>query len=346
LKTKAAILVEIKKPLEIVELEIPTLREGQILVKITNSGICGTQLMEIDGRKGEDKWLPHCLGHEATATVLEKHVSVRKFNLDDPVVLSWIKGSGMEAGGCQYIWDGIKVNAGPITTFQEYAIVSENRATKLNYPLPDAAYVLLGCAAPTGMGAVMNVLNGKKGHSIAILGAGGIGFCSILMAKEIGMHPIIVVDVSDHRLKLAKAAGADIVINSKNKNVSDAVRRQEKDGLDFCVEATGNKAVIESLMGCLKSRSGKAVVVGNVSYGESVNIFPADFNDGKTLLGTWGGNSDPDHDMGLFSDIIEKNKQFVDKLCPTMFCLEEINDALDAMRKKTVGRAVLNLSSQ
>ena len=99
-------------------------------------------------------------------------------------------------------------------------------------------------------------------------------------------------------------------------------------------------------MGCLKSRSGKAVVVGNVSYGESVNIFPADFNDGKTLLGTWGGNSDPDHDMGLFSDIIEKNKQFVDKLCPTMFCLEEINDALDAMRKKTVGRAVLNLSSQ
>ena len=346
MKTKAAILVETKKPLEIVKLEIPTLREGQILVKITNSGICGTQLMEIDGQKGEDKWLPHCLGHEATAIVVEKHVSVRKFSLDDPVILSWIKGSGMEAGGCQYTWEGLKVNAGPITTFQEYAIVSENRATKLNYPVPDAAYVLLGCAAPTGMGAVINVLKGKKDCSIAIFGAGGIGICSILMAKEIGMHPIVVVDVSDDRLKLAKAAGADLTINPKNENVSVSIRKEQRDGLDFCVEATGNKAVIENLMGCLKSRSGKAVIVGNVSHGESVNIFPADFNDGKSLLGTWGGNSDPDQDMGLFSEIIQKNKQFVDKLCPTMFYLEEINDALDAMRKKTVGRAVLNLSNQ
>ena len=346
MKTKAAILVETKKPLEIVELEIPPLREGQILVKILNSGICGTQLMEIDGKKGEDKWLPHCLGHEATAIVLEKHASVRKLSIDDPVVLSWIKGSGMDAGGCQYIWKNTKVNAGPITTFQEYAIISENRATKSIYPIPDAAYVLLGCAAPTGMGAVINVLKGKKGHSIAILGAGGIGICSILMAKEIGMHPIISVDVSDERLALAKAAGADVIINPRIEKVSDGIRKEEKDGVDFCVEATGNKAVIENLMQCLKSRSGKAVIVSNVSHGEGVNIFPADFNDGKSILGTWGGNSDPDRDMGLFFDIIQKHKQFLDELCPTMFSLDDVNNALDAMRKKTVGRAVLNLTNQ
>ena len=154
------------------------------------------------------------------------------------------------------------------------------------------------------------------------------------------------MDLSDDRLALAQAAGADVIINPRNEKVSDAIRKEEKDGVDFCVEATGNKAVIENLMQCLKSRTGKAVIVSNVSHGEGVKIFPADFNEGKSLLGTWGGDSDPDRDMGLFFEIIQKHKQFTDKLCPTMFALEQVNDALDAMRKKTVGRAVLNLSNQ
>jgi S-(hydroxymethyl)glutathione dehydrogenase / alcohol dehydrogenase len=346
MKTKAAILVETKKPLELVELQIPSLQEGQILVKISYSGICGTQLMEIDGKKGDDKWLPHCLGHEAVAKVLDTHASVSKFKLDDEVVLSWIKGNGIDAGGCQYNWNGSVVNAGPVTTFQDYAVVSENRATKLNHIAHDAAYVLLGCAAPTGMGAVVNVLKGKKDNSIAVLGAGGIGLCSILMAKDIGMHPIISVDTSDERLALAKTAGADIIINPGNHNVDKLILSEIKNGLDFCVEATGSKTVIENLMQCLKPRSGKAVIVGNVSHGESVNISPAEFNAGKSLLGTWGGNSDPDKDMDLFFKVIEKHKQIVKKLCPANYCLDEVNTALEAMRQKTVGRALLNLSIQ
>ena len=337
-------MVETRKPLEIVELEVPSLREGQLLVKISHSGICGTQLMEIDGKKGTDKWLPHCLGHEATASVVDKHSSVKKLKINDQVILSWIKGNGMDAGGCQYTWNGTIVNAGPVTTFQEYAVVSEDRATKLNQLVPNAAYVLLGCAAPTGMGAVINVLKGKQDHSIAILGAGGIGICSILMARDIGMYPIISVDKSDDRLALAKAAGADIIINPGKQSISELILKEVNDGVDFCVEATGNKAVIENLMHCIKSRSGKAVIVGNVTYGESVNISPAEFNAGKSLLGTWGGDSNPDRDMNLFFRIIEKHKEFIDQLCPTSYRLEEVNTALDAMRQKSVGRGVLSLS--
>jgi len=308
MKTKAAILVETRKPLEVVELEVPALREGQLLVKILHSGICGTQLMEIDGKKGVDKWLPHCLGHEATASVVDRHESVKKLGIDEKVVLSWIKGKGMDAGGCSYLWNGTTVNAGPVTTFQEYAVISENRATKLDKIGSDAAYVLLGCAAPTGMGAVVNVLKGKRDHSIAVLGAGGIGICAILMARDIGMYPIISVDTSDDRLALAKSAGAHILINPRKTRISKLILAEVKNGLDFCVEATGNKAVIEDLMGCIKPRSGKAVIVGNVSHGEVVNISPAEFNAGKSLLGTWGGNSEPDRDMSSFFKIIERHK--------------------------------------
>ena len=69
MKTEAAILVELNKPLEVVSLGIPALRAGQVLVEIAYSGVCGTQVNEWLGKKGEDKWLPHCMGHEATGRV-------------------------------------------------------------------------------------------------------------------------------------------------------------------------------------------------------------------------------------------------------------------------------------
>ena len=69
-KMKAAILTHLQNPLIIDEIEIPqTLEAGQVLVKIYYSGICGSQLGEIDGVKGEDKFLPHLLGHEGSGTV-------------------------------------------------------------------------------------------------------------------------------------------------------------------------------------------------------------------------------------------------------------------------------------
>ena len=78
MKTEAAILVEVGKPLVLAELEIPALKAGQVLVEIAYSGACGTQVNEVVGNKGEDKWLPHCLGHEATGKVLEAGSAVTK----------------------------------------------------------------------------------------------------------------------------------------------------------------------------------------------------------------------------------------------------------------------------
>ena len=75
------------------------IKPGQVLVEIAFSGACGSQVNEAMGLKGEDRWLPHCLGHEATGTVLEVGPSVTKVKAGDKVVLSWLKGSGIEAGG-------------------------------------------------------------------------------------------------------------------------------------------------------------------------------------------------------------------------------------------------------
>src|SRR4051812_3933655 len=71
MKTVAAILVEIGRPLELADLEIPALRAGQVLVEVAYSGVCHTQLLEARGHRGEDRFLPHCLGHEGSGRVLE-----------------------------------------------------------------------------------------------------------------------------------------------------------------------------------------------------------------------------------------------------------------------------------
>jgi len=70
-KSRAAILVEQKKPLVIEEVELPALKLGQVLVKVLASGICGSQIGEINGVKGPDRFLPHLLGHEGCGEVLE-----------------------------------------------------------------------------------------------------------------------------------------------------------------------------------------------------------------------------------------------------------------------------------
>ena len=105
--TKAAILVNQNTPLVIDDIDLPPkLDYGQILVKVHYSGICGSQLGEIDGVKGKDPYLPHLLGHEGSATVIEVGRGVKKVKENDKVVLHWKKSSGIESELPNYRWKG------------------------------------------------------------------------------------------------------------------------------------------------------------------------------------------------------------------------------------------------
>ena len=102
MKVCAAILKELGKPLCIEEVVIPVLKEGQILVKMAYSGVCHSQLMEVRGKRGKDKYLPHMLGHEGTGIVIEIGKGVTKVKVDDWVILGWINGNGIDGGSTQY----------------------------------------------------------------------------------------------------------------------------------------------------------------------------------------------------------------------------------------------------
>ena len=146
----AAILFKSKQKLRIEEISIPEkLEYGQVLVKIFYSSICGAQLNEIDAAKGKDNFLPHLLGHEGSGKVLKIGKGVKIVRPGDKVVLHWRKGDGIQSETPKYDFNGKRINAGWVTTFNEKAIVSENRLTKIKKNLFPLKYLpLMGCSIP------------------------------------------------------------------------------------------------------------------------------------------------------------------------------------------------------
>ena len=344
MKTEAAILVEQGQPLVLAELTIPTLNPGQVLVELAFSGACGTQVMEWRGDKGPDKWLPHCLGHEGTGTVLEAGAAVTKVKAGDRVVLSWLRGSGVEAGGCHYDWEGRTVNAGGVTTFQRHAVVSENRLTPIPENLALDTATLLGCAAPTGMGAVLNVLRLRPADSIAVFGAGGIGLAACMAASASGGPPVIAIDPNPARRALAEQFGASATIDPEAADAVTAVRDLVPGGVDLAVEATGRPAVMRSALEAVRNQGGRAVVIGNAAAGQTLELDPSLFNMGKSLLGTWGGDSQPDRDNPRYGRLLASGRFPLNRLLSAPYRLEQASQALEDLAAGRVGRPLIDMS--
>lgn len=343
MKTTAAVLVEPQKPLVLAELEIPELRPGQVLVKIAVSGVCHTQLLEWQGYRGEDPYLPHCLGHEASGSVLDVGPGVSKVKQSDQVILSWIKGSGANVPGTVYQWGHRPVNAGGITTFSEHAVISENRLTVIpeDISLRDAA--LLGCAVATGVGAVFNTAQAAPGQSIAIFGCGGIGLCAIAGAAIAGCVPIIAIDILPQKLELALQMGATHSIDASQTDPVAAIQEICAGGLDSAIEASGRPQVMVQALTSVRSQGGIAIVIGNARHGEYISLDPGQFNAGKQLRGTWGGDTHPDRDFPRYCKLLRSGKLKLDLLTSKVYRLREINEALKDLKTGKVARPLIDM---
>ncbi len=341
---KAAILVEQKKPLIIDEIQLPdALYCGQVLVKISFSGICGSQLGEIDGVKGPDNYLPHLLGHEASGHVLETGPGVKRVKAGDHVVLHWMKGAGIESDPPAYTWQGKRLNAGWITTFNEYAIISENRLTPIPQSVDGKIAALFGCAVTTGLGVVINNAKLKPGESIAVLGAGGVGLNVIQGAALTSAYPIIGVDIHGNRLALAREMGATHTLNSNNCNLrEEIVKIIDSGGVDVIVDNTGLPEMIE-LAYELTGPKGRVVCVGVPHKGNAISIYSLPFHFGKTLTGSHGGETDPTENIPRYLKMVEAGLLNLAQLVTDEFPLEKINGALAGMRRGTVtGRCMIS----
>lgn len=343
MKTTAAVLVELGRPLEVAELDVPALKPGQVLVEVAFSGVCHTQLLEVRGHRGADRFLPHCLGHEGSGVVRAIGPGVTKVKPGEGVILSWIKGSGADVSGTIYEWNGRSVNAGAITTFATHSIISENRLT----PIPDGLSMrhaaLVGCAVPTGAGVVFNTAQPRPGQSVVVFGIGGVGSCAIAAAALCGCQPVIAVDVNGDKFALARQLGATQCLNPRSADVVEQIRELCHGGTDFAIEATGNAAVMRQSLACVRAQGGTAVIVGNAKQGQMLEIDPRELNQGKRLLGTWGGDNVPDRDYPRYARLIAAGKLNVEPLLGRVYGLLDVNAALDDLERGLCARPLLDI---
>lgn len=342
---KAAILVEQRKPLVIDEIELPsTLDIGQVLVKIHYSGICGSQLGEIDGAKGPDAYLPHLLGHEASGTVIAIGPGVKHVKPDDLVVLHWRKSLGIEGAPPLYRWKGKKLNAGWIATFNEYAIVAENRVTAIPKDSDQQVAALFGCAVTTGFGVVENNAQVRIGESVVVFGAGGVGLNIVQAASLVSAYPIIAVDLYEGRLALAKEMGATHLINANKvdaeKIIQDIIQKQ---GLDCFIDNTGNPKMIELGYRITKPQ-GRVILVGVPPKGNDTTIYSLPLHFGKRISGSHGGESEPNKDIPRYLQMFQVGRLPLKTLITNHFSLPEINEAILKMRNgKIAGRCMIQM---
>ncbi|GAA6185409.1 zinc-binding dehydrogenase [Aliiglaciecola sp. NS0011-25] len=343
MKFKGAVLTQTHHPLMIIDgIEVPLLKPGQVLVRILYSGVCHSQLMEMNGLRGEDKYLPHLLGHEATAEVLDVGKSVTKVIPGDKVILGWLKGAGLDAGGTVYKSPIGNINAGAVTTFSELSVVSENRCYLLPSKINLREGVLLGCALPTGMGMVNNQINCQPEHSIGIFGLGGIGMSALIAAVNSQSRLIVAIDSNQAKLNLAQKLGAHLCIHATQQDANEIIKDATKgEMLDFVIEAAGSCKTIEQAFSLVQKKHGKCVFASHPEHGEKISLDPYELICGKKIEGSWGGSTDPESLVKLMAEKTPSTD--LSTLVSNNYTLLEINEALKDLQAQKVVRAIVDM---
>ena len=331
MKTRAAVLRNVGGPLYIKELEVPSLGYGQVLVKILASGLCRSQLNEIKGRKGREN-IPHLMGHEAAGIVVDIGDGVGKVKKDDYVVVSWIKGEGIEAEPPKYESKEGIVSAGPVATFTEYAVVSENRAVPIDKKVSPSVAALLGCAVLTGGGIAKN-LNIKKGDEVAVFGIGGVGASALIKAKSMEAKTI-AIDIVDWKLRWAEEALEIEAISPSEINSRK---------FDFVIECSGSKEAMEKAFESAKD-NGTVVLAGNLEPGEKISINPFDLIKGKKIFGSLGGWSFLDKDVPEYIDEYLRGSLPLTKLITKEYAFDRINQGLKDLESGKLIKGVVVMS--
>jgi len=337
--TKAAVLGKLNEPLVVEELEVPYLDVGQVLVKVHTTTICGKQMGEMSGWYGPDRFLPHLLGHEGGGVVEETGPGVICVNKGDHVVMHWRKGIGIDSRTpIRYKRkDGSFVGAGPIATFTEYAVVSENRLTVVPRDIPFYVASLMGCAVTTALGLVNNEANLKIGQSIVIIGCGGVGQNIIRAARMVSANPIVAIDRLSSKLGMATISGATHVFNNNaDFHFGDAGRILDK-GVDVVVECTGIPSLVASALS-IASSEGKVILLVPPESGEKME-WPLMGN--RKVSMSLGGKTNPTEDIPRYARLWMDGRLDLDGIITDSFTLDEINSAVDLMKTGKCGRCVI-----
>ena len=348
---KAAVVREKAGPLVIEDVKLDSPRHDEVVVRIVGTGVCHTDMVVRD--QGYPVPLPLVLGHEGAGVVEAIGEDVKTLAVGDHVVLAFgycgvcnackagspgyctefydrnFKGARMD--GSQAICD---VHDHPLgsaffsqSSFGTYAMATERNAIKIRKDVPLELMGPLGCGVSTGAGAVLNALKPHAASSIAIFGAGSVGLSAAMAAAAIGCATIIMIDLHDDRLALARELGATHVINGGKEDAVERIREiSETGGVDFTLECTGNDKVFVQAVDSLRI-PGLCGLVGAAAMGTKASIDMNTLLFGRTIRGIIEGDSVPQVFIPQLIEMWRLGKFPFDKLVK-FYDLADINQAI------------------
>ena len=283
------------------------------------------------------------MGHEGSGIVKECGPGVTTVKEGNHVIMHWRNGDGIQSPTPKYSWKGKTINAGWVTTFSELSVVSENRLTPIPKDFDMRIAPLYGCAITTGYGVVHNDAHLKSGESIVVLGVGGAGMAVVLAASLVSANPIIAVDINESKLEKARTYGATHVINSLIMDAKEEILKMFPNGVDVAVDGTGIKSIRE-LSYEITNNEGRTVLVGVPDCKEKISIdsFPLHFT--KKITGSHGGDINPSYVIPRLLELQNTGRFDLKEMISHEFSLDQINEALDLVRKGEALRCMLKIA--
>lgn len=261
---KAAVVRTFGKPLTIEEVPIPTPKQGEVLVKVIATGVCHTDLHAADGDWPAKPPLPFIPGHEGVGVIAAVGADVNGLKEGDTVGIAWLHDACGQCEFCMTGWDSLcrhQHNSGYTVngSFAEYAIGSARYVGRLPPKTDFAEMAPILCAGVTTYKGIKET-EAKPGEWIAISGIGGLGQLAIQYAKAMGLH-VAALDVTEDKLALARASGADVAVNAKSPEAAASIVKETGGGAHgVLVTAVSPAAFGQALK--LVRRKGTVALVG------------------------------------------------------------------------------------
>ena len=362
MKTRAALFRSVGEPLEVREIELREPRPDEVLVRMAAVGICGTDLHVVKG-----DWTrptPMVLGHEGAGVVEAVGDAVDGLAPGDAVVLSWAPSCGRCAdcrrgrpaacielqraiaagtlldGTTGLEVDGETVYRGTATgALAERLTVGADVALPLGNGIPLEQAALLGCAALTGVGAVLFQGRPEPGSVVLVVGAGGVGQFCVQGARIAGAAAIVCVDPIESRLERAVSLGA--THTATPQELKATIREVARDGVDVAFDAVGTPETTALALRWTRN-GGRVVVVGLPAAGERLDLDPFEFvRREKELTGSMYGSEDPRRALPVLLEHVHSDALRLEPILGPRFPLDDVNDAIDAALAGSPGRVVV-----
>jgi NDMA-dependent alcohol dehydrogenase len=360
---KAPVLLKVREPLVVEDVELEEPRAGEVLVKMAASGVCHSCLHAADGSWAEPQ-VPMVLGDEGAGVVEQVGPGVSRLKAGDHVILSWAPSCGwcencvrghpvrcenrppvgrMLDGTTRMRLRGQDVyHYASIATFGSYSVVPETAAIKIDQDLPLEVAALIGCSVMTGVGAVLNTARVQAGESLVVFGCGGIGLNAIQGGRLASAEPLIGVDVVASKLDYARALGATHTIDASREDVVARVfELTHGRGADHAVVAVGSTRAVGTAWQTL-GKGGTCVVVGLPPVGEKIEIDPGSLvGPERRLLGSSYGSASVFADFPRMIRLYRAGKLKIDELITRRYTIDEANEAFRALAAGELARGIL-----